>query len=482
MFNELYFNNFSINIHDHATIASHALRLFRTHFIPDECVPDNKKDGYDKEIGVYTYKYFPPKDLIIPVLSESIYINIRKSYTGGSTDMFIPSNLNNELIYGYDVNSLYPSIMKDKYIPIGIPTYFEGDIRKIETNSFGFFEVDVNCPRELQHPIIQLHIKRNGVFRTISPTGSFRMWIFSEEMYNAEKFGYTFNILRGYTFSKKILFKSYVENLYALRLQYDKSNPMNYIAKLLLNSLYGKFGMNLVFEYIQVLSQKTTETLLSSPLHNIWDITKLNEDNNLVHYNNIDNGENIKNLKINVGISSAITAYARIFMSQFKNNPLLQLYYTDTDSIYTNLNPSEMDKLYPGIVNNTELGKLKLESISRKAVFISPKCYCLELESGELIYKIKGLHKNIPFTVDEFKLLLDKDFKLIKQQEKWKKNLHEGSINLLKQTYTIQQTDNKRQLIYESNKLIGTQPIKGLHKNILLSIDEFKLLLNKDFK
>lgn len=32
-------------------------------------------------------------------------------------------------------------------------------------------------------------------------------------------------------------------------------------------------------------------------------------------------------------------------MSQFKNNPKLKLFYTDTDSIYTNLNLKELGKL-----------------------------------------------------------------------------------------------------------------------------------------
>ena len=33
--------------------------------------------------------------------------------------------------------------------------------------------------------------------------------------------------------------------MYELRLHYTKGHPMNLIAKLLMNSLYGKFGMKL---------------------------------------------------------------------------------------------------------------------------------------------------------------------------------------------------------------------------------------------
>ena len=62
---------------------------------------------------------------------------------------------------------------------------------------------------------------------------------FSEELYNAKKFGYEFKVLWGYTFGKGYIFKKYVDSLYNLRLTYPKTDPMNLTAKLLLNSLYG---------------------------------------------------------------------------------------------------------------------------------------------------------------------------------------------------------------------------------------------------
>ena len=42
------------------------------------------------------------------------------------------------------------------------------------------------------------------------------------------------------------------------------------------------------------------------------------------------------NHNINIEIASPITAYARIHMSQFKNNKKYKLFYSDTDSIYIN--------------------------------------------------------------------------------------------------------------------------------------------------
>ena len=63
--------------------------------------------------------------------------------------MFIPTNNNDELIYCYDVNSLYPFVMSSMEMPTGVPVYFEGDIRKYEPRSapFGFFYCKIEAPR-----------------------------------------------------------------------------------------------------------------------------------------------------------------------------------------------------------------------------------------------------------------------------------------------------------------------------------------------
>ena len=59
-------------------------------------------------------------------------------------------------------------------------------------------------------------------------------------MYNAERFGYTFEIIRGYKFNKKVIFKEYVEKMYELRKSYPKSHPLN----LMLNFLWTVYTGN----------------------------------------------------------------------------------------------------------------------------------------------------------------------------------------------------------------------------------------------
>jgi len=299
--------------------------------------------------------------------------------------------------------------MAKNLMPVGNKSYFEGEIRKLSPEAFGFFFCKITAPDFLNHPILQLHVKTKSGLRTLAPVGSFEGLIFPEEMRNALKFGYKFEILWGYTFEKKYIFKDYVDTLYQLRLEYPKDHPMNYIAKLFLNSLYGRFGMKYLFDVIRLVDKKEFLKCTSfvngqvDPTLKHKNIIDLKDKMLLVLENqfNVADSET-KEYNINIAIASAVTSYARIVMSQFKNNPSFKLFYTDTDSIYTNLNPDQLNSLIPNTVDNKLLGKLKLESVSNKAIFISPKCYALESVEGDFNFQVKGLIKKVPVTLNDF--------------------------------------------------------------------------------
>jgi DNA polymerase elongation subunit (family B) len=202
----------------------------------------------------------------------------------------------------------------------------------------------------------------------------------------------------------------------------------------------------------------------------IKDIVDLG-DNFLLQYNDtkeefntlLDNGRETHN--INIAIAAAVTAYARIYMSQFKNNNLLpRLYYSDTDSLYFD------GPLPDSFISQTDLGKLKLEGIYDSAVFLAPKVYALKNNQEEII-KIKGLSKesiiNNNITLGYLEQLLIKDSPscgaIQISQNKWFRHLDQGTINILEQIYTLKATGNKRELVAcdnesERKRLIGTTP------------------------
>lgn len=191
--------------------------------------------------------------------------------------MYISKNRKSSKIYCYDVNSLYPSQMYFQDMPISNPIYFKGDIRALNKDAFGFFYCNIITPNKLKHPILQTHVKTNNGIRTLAPLGTWSDMLFSKEMDNAIKFGYKFEILWGYTFSKANIFKDYVDFLYNLRTQYSKSHPLNYIAKILLNSLYGRFGMDDNFSEISIIHEDFYSDFENKYLDNIKNLIKLDE-------------------------------------------------------------------------------------------------------------------------------------------------------------------------------------------------------------
>lgn len=322
-----------------------------------------------------------PKDSVYQI-NDLPQFNIRKSYTGGSVDVYIPQNINNEILYCYDVNGLYPSVMLNNPMPVGKPIAFEGDILLKDPNAFGFFFCKITSPEYLEHPILQRKIKTNQGPRTIAGLGTWNDWIFSEEMYNAMKFGYKFTVLNGYEFNKgDIGFNKYVKNMYDLRMEYPKGSAMNITAKLLSTSLYGKFGMSNETTKVIILDNNFLDTkgnnILDKFNNDITDIIKLENHtvlivnkkvNSTLDKNFISNnpGDVFHATDVNVAIASAITAYARIHMSQYKNNPNFKLYYSDTDSII-------IDSLLPNEMIGTNLGQMKLEYTIKNAIFLAPK-------------------------------------------------------------------------------------------------------------
>lgn len=196
------------------------------------------------------------KDNLIYQLPSQIDTFIRESYTGGACDVYIPwykkilSNMPS--LYYYDLNSLYPYAMKKFDMPVGLPRVFEGDITQIDPQAFGFFRCEITSPDFLDHPILQRRIRTQSGLRTIAGLGSWIGIIHSEEMNNAKKYGYSFKVLGGVCFNRSNIFNKFVTDLYNMRRSYPKTDPMNLICKLILNSLYGKFGQSLVHDTLVI--------------------------------------------------------------------------------------------------------------------------------------------------------------------------------------------------------------------------------------
>jgi len=439
IFNNEFYNKFKINAHSVLTAPAFSMKLFKTHFMPENSV----------------YQ-----------INGLIEYNIRQSYTGGAVDVYIPHNKYNKLHY-YDMNSLYPTAMAQRPMPIGQPIAFLGDIRALEPNSYGFFYCKITSPDNLLHPILQRRIKTSEGTRTIAGLGSWEGWICSTEMDNAVKFGYTFEIIKGYQFETGDLFSKFVNTLYEMRQEHPKGHPLNQIAKLMLNSLYGKFGMRNESTRIDIYAINTeADKVYFKELLDIWGTTVKDfvlldnqiivvRDATLDLKNNPENVDTYHGTETNIAIASAVTSEARILMSAFKNNPNFTLYYSDTDSVIFN-------KPLPSELVGSALGQIKLEYVIKKAVFLAPKVYGLITEDGQEIIKIKGItqdaitNENIHFS--DLEALLIKNSSREFTQEKWYKSILKGTITVSDVAYTLKVTSNKRQAVYVDGIYENTIP------------------------
>lgn len=362
-------------------------------------------------------------------------------------------------------------------LPCGQVRSFIGDIWDLEPQAIGFFYVNVVAPLNLEHPILQIKQVVNGTLMTVAPVGKFSGWFFSKELELAIDLGYDIEILKGYTYSQsEVLFKEYMDALYEMRTQFPKTNALNQIAKLLGNSFYGRFGMHPLFNPTKVLNKSDFYKLIlayaTGDISLLKDFISLNDEffitTNSANEDKVILGDSIIKTDVSIGIAAAVTAYSRIIMAQFKNLAAesgVNLYYTDTDSVVTNLGPEAMEKVF-GVIIGNEIGQLKLEYEIEKAVFLAPKAYYLELENGDKIIKVKGLNQNNltqenkdKLNLNNFVNLLKKDAAIDLEQEIWSKNREQGLVDIVQQAYQLKANQNKRELIYnDQGFFVDTKP------------------------
>jgi hypothetical protein len=427
-FSERIFNLFRVDILKYPTLSSLGFGIYRSVYL------NNTK------ISLITGKW---------------YHFLKKGYTGGAVDVYKPIG---KKIYRYDVNSLYPHVMANTPMPVGQPVFFEGDISLTHNikDLSGFFEVEVQAPNNLNIPFLQTKAKtvKSGI-RTIAALGNWKSVYHANEIKKGLNLGYKFNFIRGVLFKEADIFSEMIKKLYEIKEHSDKGSSDYIISKLLMNSLYGRFGMSPDMESHIVISEKEAEYFYENYI--ISNILNFKNGKVLISYITNRSSEELdtesdmdRALNINVAIAATITANSRIFMYKFKSMPGYIPYYSDTDSI-------DLNKPLPPENLGTGLGLMKLEHVFDEAIYLAPKVYGGITEKYEYV-KVKGLKNPIPYL--ELKSLLKKNAILEIPQEKWHRYFDQGQITIKNEMYTLMATDNKRELIYdENNKIVDTRPL-----------------------
>ena len=310
--------------------------------------------SFKNTIGDGKFKY------LFPTLTYEADANVRLSYRGGWTYLKVGySEVLLQNVVSYDVNSLFPSVMYNDLLPYGVPVYYTGEYKKSKTYPLFIQHISLNARIKKDHlPTFQA--KNNFAFIptdyiTDTKGEMIDLWVTSIDLqlildhYNIIDIEYH----EGYKFKGGHgIFTEYIDYWYNIK--NTSTGAMKTLAKLMLNSLYGKFAMN--------------------PLK-IRKEPYLDIEADIVRYKTIidEKGE-----PIYTAMASFITAYARNKTIRSAQKLYKRFVYADTDSLHLlGIETPDID------IDSKRLGAWKYEGLSLQAKFIRPKTYLKHHEGDE---------------------------------------------------------------------------------------------------
>lgn len=237
-------------IKNDVTIVAKALNILFNENLTRMTEGSNALYDFKKTLSQSKYEHF------FPELDFEIDKDIRQSYKGGFTylnPIYKEKELKNITIL--DVNSLYPSCMYNCKLPIGEGVFFEGEY--IEDKIYDLYVQMFSCSFELKEnkiPTVQIknnrfNFKENEYLRssnnkivTLCMTNvDYKLFREQYNVYDLEfESGWKFKSMQG-------IFKTYIDKWISRKINATKegNKGQRTLAKLMLNSLYGKFATSL---------------------------------------------------------------------------------------------------------------------------------------------------------------------------------------------------------------------------------------------
>ncbi len=328
---------------------------------------------------------------------------VRKAYKGGY--VYNKPGTENKLlkdIYTYDVNSLFPSIMEQEKLPFGEVSYedlpshtykvYAVEIKKATAKMFPFipsYEIDIqqNLSEKYEKVLEDKFIYLNN----------YELEYF-EKMYEGE---WTKTFIMNYK-EKYDMFSKYIT--YWKEIKENNGGAIRQLAKLMLNSLYGKFGQKPIYSQVKY------------------------KGNEYIKQQN-DERQNLSYLPL----TEAIASKARIVLYKAIEDNWENFIYCDTDSMHLTKEATNIE------IDDNEFGKWKLEGISQEAIYKQPKHYML-IENGIQTIKGSGLDvKNLNKTQQLSKEEYMKD-EFIVENGKIVSSIVNGGVIIYTQNYTYKRS------------------------------------------
>lgn len=296
----------------------------------------------------------------------------RLGYYGGRVEPFIMGLVQDQNYY--DVHSLYPAMMK-RY-PFPDPNTLHGPWLNSDPKFIheyeGFSDVLVECP-PMHVPVLPYRTAGKLYF----PIGTFRgVWAHCELRYALSQ-GYKIKEVYRTMFAWKVChpFGDYVDTLYRMRRTAKRmGDPRHLVYKVMMNSLYGKFGQRCDGGLEQLF-----------PLEDFDDKDDLTGMSTFELMNRVYVRKAIYTAHepsyIIVPWAAYVTAYGRIHLHQVMQEADFDVAYTDTDSLFTS------HRLPTGI----ELGELGKIELNVDLEVYAPKFYRYRSVDGAEKIACKGV-------------------------------------------------------------------------------------------
>jgi len=326
--------------------------------------------GYALTIPSQAFKAFRCKFyhyMIYPHKHKGMKKLERRAYFGGRTENFYQGEFKSGPFVKLDINSNYPDVMRNNSFPTRLYDLF-GDIsiehlREILEIYLVIAEVVVNT-NENVYPV-------RFDNKVIFPVGEFKCVLCTEALQYAINHKHLLKINRGGMYEGRFIFKSYVDHFYPLKTRAKKEGDTLHLAqvKLMLNSLYGKFGEH------HILYEKREEFDGPDCYRRIVTATGegiIGIETKLLNLVQSPTGEE-DTAHTFYAICAHVTEYARFLLWRiFRQIGMSHIYYCDTDSLIIR---KKYLYLIKSLLDDWRLGALQNEGESEAIFLGAPKWY-----------------------------------------------------------------------------------------------------------
>jgi len=347
-------------------------------FVQDNDLGNYQLTAASQAFSAFRHRFMP----VAPFCDDhTVALDIaRRSYNGGRTEAFRIGTFSGDF-YCLDVNSEYPFIMSQAELPVQLVSVWKNptaaEMEKLLAKYFCVADLVVRT----KQPVYPSRIGEWLCW----PVGRFPVTLADPELRYAWAHGDVVRVKAVAFYTKAVLFGDYVREIYAMRKRFEAAGNKPYAAlsKLMLNSLYGKFGQTgRALEW----AGECDPAVISA--ETVIDAQTGTKKRRLMYAGVVqewaDGGESTNS---SPAVASGVTSGGRMLLWQFMTAAGLEnLFYCDTDSLFVNRQGYE--NLLPW-VDDRELGRLKLEMRGDRLEIRGLKDYDFGTK-----HKIKGVRGN----------------------------------------------------------------------------------------